>query len=65
MGGDSGLPTLQADETLARHLGLDPGATGGFVLVRPDAYRAAVLAQATPDTITAAVRTALALPSSP
>ncbi|WP_447779552.1 FAD-dependent oxidoreductase [Variovorax boronicumulans] len=63
VGGDSGLPTLQADETLTRHLGIDPS-VGGFVLVRPDAYRAALLAQATPDTITAAVRTALALTAS-
>ncbi|MNT75011.1 hypothetical protein D3C72_2138700 [compost metagenome] len=60
VGGDSGLPTLQADETLARHLGIDPS-VGGFVLVRPDAYRAALLARATPDTIASAVRTALAL----
>lgn len=64
VGGDSGLPTLQADETLARHLGIDPSAAGGFVLVRPDAYRAALLVQPTPDTVTAAVRTALALPAS-
>jgi len=58
VGGDSGLPTLQADEKLAAHLGA--GDAGSFVLVRPDAYRAAVLANATPQAIASAVRTALA-----
>lgn len=58
VGGDSGLPTLQADEKLASHLGA--GDAGSFVLVRPDAYRAAVLPNATPEAIASAVRTALA-----
>ncbi|EJL79377.1 2-polyprenyl-6-methoxyphenol hydroxylase-like oxidoreductase [Variovorax sp. CF313] len=58
VGGDSGLPTLQADEKLAAHLGA--GDAGSFVLVRPDAYRAAVLANATPQAVASAVRTALA-----
>ena len=59
IGGDSGLPALQADETLTRHLGLHDA--GSFVLVRPDAYRAATLPHATPDAIATALRTALAL----
>lgn len=63
VGGDSGLPTLRPDDTLTQHLGLD--APGAFVLVRPDAYRAATLAQATPDTIAQALRTALALAPNP
>jgi len=41
------------------------GEPGSFVLVRPDAYRARVLAQATPEAIADAVRTALALPLDP
>jgi 3-(3-hydroxy-phenyl)propionate hydroxylase len=63
IGGDSGLPTLQADDRLATHLGI--GGAGGFALVRPDAYRAAVLANATPDTIAAALHVALAHDSAP
>ena len=59
IGADSGLPTLQADEKLLAHLGLHEA--GSFVLVRPDAYRAATLSNATPDAIAAALRTALAL----
>jgi 3-(3-hydroxy-phenyl)propionate hydroxylase len=43
VGGDSGLPTLQPTELMARHLGHPP--SGSLVLVRPDAYRAACLAQ--------------------
>jgi 3-(3-hydroxy-phenyl)propionate hydroxylase len=58
VGGDSGLPTLQADDRLASHLGI--GDAGSFALVRPDAYRAAVLANAAPETIASALRTALA-----
>lgn len=58
VGGDGTLPTLQADETLSRQLGA--GAPGSFVLVRPDAYRAAVLANATPAAIATTLRTALA-----
>ncbi|KAB7549724.1 FAD-binding monooxygenase, partial [Verminephrobacter sp. Larva24] len=58
VGGDGTLPTLQADATLSRHLGA--GAPGSFVLVRPDAYRAAVLANATPAAIATTLRTALA-----
>ncbi|MDM0009037.1 FAD-dependent monooxygenase [Variovorax sp. J22G73] len=59
-GRDSGLPTLRADDTLASHLGI--GNVGSFALVRPDAYRAAVLQHATPQAIASAVRTALAQP---
>jgi 3-(3-hydroxy-phenyl)propionate hydroxylase len=58
VGGDSGLPTLQADDGLASHLGI--GDAGSFALVRPDAYRAAVLANVTPETIASTLRTALA-----
>jgi 3-(3-hydroxy-phenyl)propionate hydroxylase len=61
--GESGLPTLQADDRLAAHLCI--GGTGGFALVRPDAYRAAVLANATPQSIASALRTALALDLDP
>jgi 3-(3-hydroxy-phenyl)propionate hydroxylase len=58
VGGQSSLPTLQADELLARHLG---GAAhpGGLCLVRPDAYRAAWLDNPTPARLEAALRTAL------
>jgi 3-(3-hydroxy-phenyl)propionate hydroxylase len=63
IGGDSGLPTLQADEQLAGHLHLCD--EGSFVLVRPDAYRAATLPHATPDAIAKALRTALALDANP
>lgn len=58
VGGDSGLPTLQPDEILARHLG-NPAA-GSLFIVRPDAYRAALLRKPTPASISAAVHTALA-----
>lgn len=58
IGGDSGLPTLQGDEALLRHLGIE--APGSFCLVRPDAYRAALLREPTPASIAAAFRTALA-----
>ena len=44
VGGESGLPTLQPDAALARQLG-DP-APGSLCLVRPDAYRAAMLRHA-------------------
>lgn len=60
VGGDSGLPTLQPAEMLARHLG-DP-ADGSLCIVRPDAYRAALLTDPTPASISAAVHTALAHP---
>jgi 3-(3-hydroxy-phenyl)propionate hydroxylase len=63
VGGDSGLPSLQADDRLVEHLGLH--APGSFVLVRPDAYRAATLPQATPEAIAAAVRRALAIEAAP
>jgi 3-(3-hydroxy-phenyl)propionate hydroxylase len=63
IGGDSGLPTLQADEQLAGHLGIQ--AAGSFVLIRPDAYRAATLPHATPDAIAVALRTALAHDTTP
>ena len=59
IGGDSDLPTLQADDRLTSHLGI--GDPGSFVLVRPDAYRAALLAQATAESIANALRAALAL----
>jgi 3-(3-hydroxy-phenyl)propionate hydroxylase len=62
-GTDHGLPALQPDDRLAAHVGA--GEPGSFVLVRPDAYRARVLAQATPEAIADAVRTALALPLDP
>ncbi|MDM0019878.1 FAD-dependent oxidoreductase [Variovorax saccharolyticus] len=58
VGGDSGLPTLQPDTSLARHLGEPPN--GSLLIVRPDAYRAALLKDPTPASISAAVRTALA-----
>ena len=58
-----GLPALQPDDRLAAHVGA--GEPGSFVLVRPDAYRARVLAQATPEAIAEAVRTALALDPAP
>jgi 3-(3-hydroxy-phenyl)propionate hydroxylase len=58
VGGDSGLPTLQADDLLTNHLGLHDA--GSLVLVRPDAYRAAALPHATPAAIADALRTALA-----
>lgn len=58
VGGESGLPTLQPDDTLARHLGAE--SPGSFCLVRPDAYRAARLADPTPAAIAAAVHAALA-----
>ncbi|WP_077003381.1 FAD-dependent monooxygenase [Variovorax sp. KK3] len=56
-GADGVLPTLAADEALLRHLGLD--APGSFCLVRPDAYRAALLAQATPADIDNALTRAM------
>jgi 3-(3-hydroxy-phenyl)propionate hydroxylase len=63
IGGNSGLPTLQADDRLTNHLGLRD--TGSFVLVRPDAYHAATLPRATPAVIVAALRTALARNTTP
>jgi 3-(3-hydroxy-phenyl)propionate hydroxylase len=58
VGGDSGLPTLQADDVLARHLG---GATpGSLCIVRPDAYRGALLNDPTPASIAAALDATLA-----
>jgi 3-(3-hydroxy-phenyl)propionate hydroxylase len=57
------LPTLAADEALLRHLGLD--APGSFCLVRPDAYCAALLAQATPAGIEDALTRALDPTESP
>ncbi len=61
IGGDSGLPTLQPDEALARHLG--NATPGSLSLVRPDAYRAALLTEPTPTSISAAVHAALADPA--
>ena len=58
VGGDSALPTLQPDPRLARHFGEPP--KGSLLVVRPDAYRAALLKDPTPASISAAVRTALA-----
>ncbi|MDO9406611.1 MAG: FAD-dependent oxidoreductase [Polaromonas sp.] len=60
LGGDSGLPTYRADARELAHLGLD--APGQLLLVRPDAYCAALLGAATPDALARALRTALALP---
>ncbi|SEB11502.1 FAD-dependent oxidoreductase [Variovorax sp. YR216] len=58
VGGDSGLPTLQPHDVLARHLG---GATAGSLcIVRPDAYRGALLHDPSPASIATALRTALA-----
>lgn len=57
IGGNSGLPTLQPDEMLARHLG--NATPGSLCLVRPDAYRAALLTEPTPASIAAAIRAAL------
>ncbi len=59
VGGDSGLPTLQASEALARHLGNPPA--GSLVLVRPDAYRAACLARPDARSMAALVRRAMSL----
>jgi 3-(3-hydroxy-phenyl)propionate hydroxylase len=58
VGGESGLPALQPDEALARHLGVE--SPGSFCLVRPDAYRAALLTDPTPAAIAAALQAALA-----
>jgi 3-(3-hydroxy-phenyl)propionate hydroxylase len=58
VGGESGLPTLQPDDVLARHLGVTAPHT--LCLVRPDAYRAATLHAPTPAAIAAALHTALA-----
>lgn len=58
IGGDSGLPTLQPDDALLRHLGIE--APGSLCLVRPDAYRAALLRDPTPASIATAVRAVLA-----
>ncbi|MGO4392710.1 FAD-dependent oxidoreductase [Variovorax sp. M-6] len=58
VGGDSDLGTLQPDDTLARQLGI--AAPGDLCLVRPDAYRAALLREPTPASVAAAVHTALA-----
>ncbi|MDM0065731.1 FAD-dependent oxidoreductase [Variovorax sp. J31P207] len=58
VGGDSGLPALQPDEALARHLG-NP-TPGSLCLVRPDAYRATLLDNPAPASISAAVHAALA-----
>ncbi|KWT85670.1 MULTISPECIES: FAD-dependent oxidoreductase [unclassified Variovorax] len=58
IGGDGGLPTLEPTEALAKHLGAD--APGSLCLVRPDAYRAAVLRDPTPAALAAAIHTALA-----
>ncbi|MDM0075046.1 FAD-dependent oxidoreductase [Variovorax sp. J2P1-59] len=57
VGGDSGLPTLQPDEVLAHHLG--DATPGSLCVVRPDAYRAALLRNPTPASISAAVHAAL------
>lgn len=59
VGGDSDLPTLQANDALAAHLGHPP--SGSLVLVRPDAYRAACIAQPDAASISALLRTALSL----
>ncbi|MDM0036038.1 FAD-dependent oxidoreductase [Variovorax sp. J22P271] len=58
VGGDSGLATLQPDEALARHLG--SATPGSLCLVRPDAYRAALLNDPTPASLSAAAHAALA-----
>jgi len=58
VGGESSLPTLLPDETLARHLGVE--VPGSLCLVRPDAYRAALLPDPTPAAIAAALHAALA-----
>ncbi|SDD77564.1 3-(3-hydroxy-phenyl)propionate hydroxylase [Variovorax sp. CF079] len=58
VGGESSLPTLQPDHALARQLGV--GSPGSFCLVRPDAYRAALLTDPTPAAIATALHTALA-----
>ena len=57
IGGDSTLPTLRDDDAhLAQHFGV---AAGTLVLVRPDAYRAATLPDATPHAIARALDTAI------
>ncbi len=58
VGGDCGLPTLQPDEALARHLGAN--VAGTLCLVRPDGYLAATLRGPTAAAIAAAVGAALA-----
>ena len=64
LGGNSGLPQwIDAEDQLARHLGLDPAqCQGTLCLVRPDAYLAATVAACTPDLLLAALRTALGKP---
>ncbi|MDM0115354.1 FAD-dependent monooxygenase [Variovorax sp. J22R133] len=57
VGGHSALPTLEANDGLARRFGDAPA--GSFVLVRPDAYAAMRLEGATADAIAEAVRTAV------
>ncbi|VTU41027.1 3-(3-hydroxy-phenyl)propionate/3-hydroxycinnamic acid hydroxylase [Variovorax sp. PBS-H4] len=58
VGGDSGLPTLEPTEALAKHLG--GGAAGSLCLVRPDGYRAALLRHPTPAGLAATIHAALA-----
>ena len=49
---------VDAADALAAHLG---GAAGTVVIVRPDAYVAATLPEATPDAVAAAMRDALGM----
>jgi 3-(3-hydroxy-phenyl)propionate hydroxylase len=58
VGGESDLPTLEPTEALAKHLGVET--PGNLCLIRPDAYRAALLRDPTPAALAAAVHTALA-----
>ncbi|MDM0011689.1 FAD-dependent monooxygenase [Variovorax sp. J22P168] len=60
---DAPLPRLQADDTLLRHLGLE--APGSFCLIRPDAYRAALLPHATPARIDHALARAISATETP
>jgi len=60
LGGESGLATYRAGARELAHLGLE--APGLLLLLRPDAYRAALLDAPTPDALAQTVRTVLALP---
>jgi len=63
IGDGCALPGLRDEAgVLARHLGAPPsGAAGSFFLVRPDAYLAASVSNATPDAIHSALQTTLGL----
>jgi 3-(3-hydroxy-phenyl)propionate hydroxylase len=66
VGGDSALPTvIDADGALARQLRVDGAAAGTVALVRPDAYLAAVIRDATPAAVRAAMSVAIGASADP